>query len=74
MYPQNDNSDIQDRLSFNAIEHAARAADDSIPSISHEPNADKSEATTSPTILTSVYVPSPSWTRRIAWKPQNPND
>lgn len=67
MYPQNDSSDMQeDRLSLNAVEHVARAAKDSIQSTSHEANAYRNEAINSPTILTSVYVPSPSWTRRIA--------
>ena len=42
MYPQSDNGDMpEDILSLNAVEHVARAANDSIQRISHEANADR---------------------------------
>ena len=48
----------EDRVSLNADEQVARAANDRIQSVPHEANPDRPEAATSITILTSVDVPS----------------
>lgn len=48
----------EDRLSLNAFERDAPAANDRIQSVSHEPNPDRGDAATSIALITSVDVPS----------------
>ena len=48
----------EDRVSLNAVEHVARAANDRIQSVSRKANSDSSQAATNTAILTFVDVSS----------------